>query len=170
MFDSLTVYADELAAVLDDGERLVASATVSYTAGREETGEPSGGVTWDIFGLDVPAWNAAAERVVGGTTLVGSPGSLAGQLARSMGAAGELILTDRRILVARPISVGRPADVEWGQPVSAVVDVRHDPRLLQRGRIRLTMRDGSMVRLMAGMLTRRQAARVVDGWSGLQSG
>ena len=158
--DSAQVYAGELAPLLAPGERLVSATMVQDRAGEERTGRPERGVTFDVVnGLSVPAWEAATERALGGVSLIGGPGSLADQLRRALDDANHLVITDQRILAA---SLGvREGAVVWQAPRAALAAASHTPRLMQRGRVTLGLADGSVLRVMAGMLSAKEALRLV---------
>lgn len=161
--DPARLYDAEIASLLGPGERLACAVTASYFAG-EERGEPVPGVSFDpINGLDVAAWNAAAERLVAGVSLSGAPGSLArglrGAFDALQGGANHLLLTDAR-LVAADLGSAR-ACVVWQVPRHVLAGVRLKPRLLQRGRVAVGFTDGSVLCLVTGMLTAGEAKRLV---------
>ena len=159
-FDSLTIYADEIAAMLEPGESALVAVSATYLAGQVVAGPQTSHVTFDpVNGLDVDAWNRAAERAVSGVTLVGGPGSLAEQVVRSFGQANHLVLTDRRLVLAE-LSPSTSA-LRGALPRSAVVGMRVDPRFLQRGRIRLDLAEGSMALLICWMFRATAAHRLV---------
>ncbi|MBB1509364.1 hypothetical protein [Tessaracoccus sp. MC1756] len=164
MFDPVKIYADEFAQVLEPGERIVAAPYVAYMAGREQTGPEDNVVTFDVIdGLTVPKWNRAAESAISGLTLNGSQASLAADVARAFDGHAHLVLTDARVL-AVDLPLNGTLVVKGSWPLDAVAEIRHDPRLGQHGRLRLTMSDGSMVRLVAGLFFWRRAQRLVTAW------
>ncbi|MDO5684403.1 MAG: hypothetical protein Q4G46_16455 [Propionibacteriaceae bacterium] len=159
MFDSAQVYADELATVVEPGERVLNATMVSYLPGRERRGRPDS-VTFDpINGLDSSRLNDAAVEAMGGTSLHGADGSLADQLSNVIGAASHLVITDRRVLVV-DLGTGS-AKLRWSAPRAAIVSMEWAPRLLQRGRVRVQLADGSTVLVVAGMLSGGAAKRLV---------
>ncbi|NHB85697.1 hypothetical protein G7085_16780 [Tessaracoccus sp. HDW20] len=160
--DSAFVYGDRIAEALRDGERLDGAFMVAYMAGEERMGLPDPGPSFDLVnGLDVPAWNAAAERLVAGVSLVGAPGTLAHSAkgAFSGGEADHLLITGERIAAAHVD--GQRASLVWEAPRAALLGARRSPRLLQRGRVTLAWSDGSLLRLVAGMVFTREAHRLV---------
>ncbi|SHJ15580.1 hypothetical protein SAMN02745244_01846 [Tessaracoccus bendigoensis DSM 12906] len=157
------LYSDEIAPLLAAGEQLACAVTVSYFAG-EERSAPVTGVTFDpLNGLDVGAWNAAAERMVGGVSLIGAPGSMGHALRDAFGAfnggANHLLLTGGRLMAAELTS--EKGRVVWQSDRSALAGVRHQPRALQRGRVVLGFSDGSVLALLAGMFFAGEARRLV---------
>jgi len=161
--DSAFVYADQIADALRDGERLDGAFMVAYMAGEERRGRPDRGPSFDpVNGLDVPAWNAAAEALVAGVSLVGARGTLAHSArdAFSGGGANHLLITGERIAAA--FVDGQRASLVWEAPRAALLGARRSPRLFQRGRVTLVWADGSLLRLVAGMVFTREARRLAD--------
>ena len=155
--DSARLYSAQIAAVLDPGEVCLAALLCQYAPGEEHTRPVDDTVTFDpLNGLSVPAWERAAGAAIGGVTLVGAPGSSASGLVGAMTRADHLILTDRRLAAA---SLGAEPALSWWTPRAAVAQVRVDPRQLQRGRLRIVFADGSMARVLAGLLLNTEARR-----------
>ncbi len=157
------LYSEQIMALLAPGESPVCAVTASYFAGEERTGTTTG-ITFDpINGLDVGSWNAAAERMVGGVSLTGAPGSLAhalmGAFGGFSGGANHLILTGQRLIAAELLTDrGRAV---WQVDRRQLIGVVHQPRFLQRGRVVLGFADGSALAMMTGMFTSREAGRLV---------
>lgn len=165
MFDPLKIYAEELDQIRHAGEEVVAAPLVSYFPGREITGPEDNVVTFDIIdGLTVPLWNRAAEGAISGVTLQGSPVSLAAEATRAFQGSIHLVITTRRLLALDIPVDGAATTVRGEWPLESLVELRHDPRLGQHGRLRLTMSDGSMLRLVAGLFFAGRARRVVAAW------
>lgn len=159
--DSAQVYSAELAPLLLEGERLACAVMVTYVSG-QELGMPLPGISFDpVNGLSVGAWDAAAERLVGGVSLSGAPGSLARVFRDAIdGDANHVILTDRRVIAAY---LGpREGRTLWQGARELLVGVTLKPRLLQRGRVALGFVDGSVLCLMAGAFSQREAKRLVE--------
>ena len=79
MFDPLTVYPDEVAALCTEGETPLAAASVAYFSGREHTGrETTLDLSDRIIGhlLGLPIYTDEAAEVVAGVSLEGAPGTL----------------------------------------------------------------------------------------------
>jgi hypothetical protein len=74
-----------------------------------------------------------------------------------------LVLTNARMLVVNHKPSKAPT-VGWERPLDSVAGISWSPRLLQFGRIELRFRDGSAVRLMAGMISPLAARRFVRAW------
>lgn len=158
MFNDLSVFADNISAGLEPGEQALFAGLAHYTHGHEELGREDRSVSFDpLNGVQWEPAEAAAERLVGGTTLVGFPGCLAQRLAAA--ATEHLVLTDQRLL-AGTYGDG-PLRTQWQTPRTQVAEVAHRPRLLQFGRVEVGFVDGSVVRLMLGMLSPRPARRLV---------
>ena len=155
--DSAQIYSEQIATLVEPGEAALAALMCQYAHGEERTGPADDTVTFDpLNGLSVPAWERAAGEAIMGVTLVGTPGSLAHRLMDAMADADHLIWTDRRLLAA---DLGNPATLAWAVPRDQVAEVRVDARMLQQGRIRVVFADGSMLRLLAGMLFAGEAHR-----------
>lgn len=161
MLDDLTVFSDNIAAGLETGERALFAGLAHYPNGHEDLGREDRSLSFDpLTGVQWAPAEDAVERLVGGTTLVGFPGCLAQQCARA--AESSLVLSDRRLLVAT-YNDG-PLRTHWQSPRHDLVRVMHRPRLLQHGRVEFGFGDGSAVRLMLGMLSPRQARRLVAAY------
>lgn len=149
MIDHVRVFAEDIAAGLDPGEKALFAGQAHYTHGHEDLGRIDRSVSFDpLNGVQWEPANSAVERLVGGTTLIGYPGCLAQRLAAA--AHTNLVLTDQRLLVG---SYGDgPLRVEWAAPRTDLVEIAHRPRFLQVGRVEVGFADGSVVRLMLGMV------------------
>ena len=168
MLDPARVYASELAALCAPGEQVVAALSFTYHPGQELNAEPAvDRVSFDpIDGLDVPRWNRAAERFVGGVILDVRRGSDAASLVavdRADLAVTTLVLTDARLFVAKHKPNEAPS-LGWARPRDSVAEIVWSPRLFQFGRVELRFQDGSIVRLMAGLLFPMAARRFVRTW------
>lgn len=168
MLDPARVYDTELAALCVPGEDVKAALSFIYSSGQELTAQPTDDrVSFDPFdGLDVPTWNRATERLIGGVSLDARQGTDASFLVGSDGrgvAMTTLVLTNARILVVNHKPSKAPT-VGWERPLDSVAGISWSPRLLQFGRIELRFRDGSAVRLMAGMISPLAARRFVRAW------
>ena len=164
IFASEQVYADELAELLQPGEALLRAVMAQYLAGAEETGPVDNVVTFDpINGLYVASWDRAMTKAMGGVTLRGDHGSLAATCARSFDHADHLVLTTQRLMV---VHLGpKQGKLAWHAPLAAVVELAHDPRLFQHGRIRVAFSDASLLRLGCGYLFPGAARRVAGAFA-----
>ena len=165
MLDPARVYATEFANLCVPGEEVVAALSFTYHPGQELTAERTDDrVSFDpLNGLDVPRWNRATERFVGGVTLDVRRGSDAGSLVaadRADLAMTTLVLTGTRLFVAKHKANEAPS-LGWERRRDEVAEIVWSPRLFQFGRIELQFRDGSIVRLMAGLLSPLAARRFV---------
>lgn len=168
MLDPARLYATELAELCEPGQAVVAALSFTYHPGQVLNAEPTDDrVSFDpLNGLDVPRWNRAAERLVGGVTLDARQGPDAASFVaadRADLAVTTLVLTGSRLFVAKHKG-GKALSVGWEGPLASVADIAWSPRLAQFGRIELRFRDGSAVRLMAGVLSPLAARRFVRTW------
>lgn len=87
MLDPARVYDTELAALCVPGEDVKAALSFIYSSGQELTAQPTDDrVSFDPFdGLDVPTWNRATERLIGGVSLDARQGTDASFLVGSDG-------------------------------------------------------------------------------------
>ena len=168
MLDPARLYATELAALCEPGEEVAAALYFTYHPGQELNAQPTADrVSFDpLNGLDVPRWNLATERFIGGVTLDVRRGSDAASMVaadRADLAVTTLVLTGARLFVAKHKANEAPS-LGWERPRGSVAAVAWSPRLFQFGRIELRFRDGSVVRLMAGLLSPLAARRFVRAW------
>lgn len=102
---------------------------------------------------------------IGGVNAAGGDGSLADGFSRALGASAtmHIVVTDRRLLVVGDEGTVRttPVRIHFGVDRSAVVGAERAPRLLQRGRVRLTFVDRSWAMAMLGMIKSSAATRLL---------
>ena len=168
MLDPARLYATELAALCEPGEEVAAALSFTYHPGQELNAQPMADrVSFDpLSGLDVPRWNRAAERLIGGVTLDVRRGTDAASMVaadRADLAVTTLVLTGARLFVAKHKANEAPS-LGWERCRDEVAEIAWSPRLLQFGRIELRFRDGSIVRLMAGVLSPLAARRFIRTW------
>jgi hypothetical protein len=102
------------------------------------------------------------EHLLGGITGSGASGSAAAQVERCGAHLNVLAVTDSRLLF-----LAHDGAVEYRTLLAldggAILGAGSRPTLGQRGRLELRFRDGSAISLMAGMLSRRAAMRLLAG-------
>lgn len=118
-------------------------------------------------GLSVdPDWIAAK---LGGVNAAGQVGSLADGFSQALGTGnGHLLVTDRRVIVvATDAPLRGPITQRLAFEVDrrAVTSIERAPRLLQRGRVKITFVDGSWAMAMMGVVKTAAARRLVDALS-----
>lgn len=166
MIDYVKLYADDLARHCQDGEHVLAATPVTYHPGDEQVGPQDKSISFDLNGLDVPAWNDAATRAIGGRTLISPPDGAAVGLARATSGHVHLLLTTRRLAVLDKLGHTEGSRVLWESDRSRVATVAHDPHwLFQWGRVMVGFADGSVVRLMAGLVSAGHAKRLERAFS-----
>lgn len=158
-------YRDDLAALLPPGEQALADAPANYIVGREQIGiksDPSGpiDIATDIaLGLPVFEVADATSELLGGISLVGFPGSLAVSMRDSLTTVCEVVVTNRRLLLAT-LTV-KPHQIVWSVDRSLVRGITLAPRFLQPARGLIAFADGSGIALSLGMFGAGAAKRVV---------
>lgn len=158
MMDYLNLYRSELEALCMPGETPIALNAVMYMQGKEEVGNMSS-ITFDpINGLDVSRWNDAADKFVGGTSLIAPNGGMALGMHRVLDGSMELMLTNLRLVLIKG-TLGSPKGLQvvWACNLNDVANIQHQPRLTQRGRLLIQFVDGSAIRLMAGFISGKKA-------------
>jgi hypothetical protein len=119
-----------------------------------------------ILDIDWP-WNRIDwDDKLGGTSVVGPPGSLAVRLAdaarHQVSQYG--VVTTRRFAIVRRIAADRFTLVAEA-PRDEVVQARRHGRPFQRGRVVIGFADGSRLAVETGILLTRQAGRLVAALS-----
>jgi len=113
-------------------------------------------------GLSVdPDWIAAK---LGGVNAAGVAGSLADGFSRAVETVGHILLTDRRFAVIAtdaPLRGPITQRIAFEVDPRAVASIERAPRLLQRGRVRITFVDGSWAMAMMGMFKAAAARRLI---------
>ncbi|MEO7588008.1 MAG: hypothetical protein ABIS84_08270 [Arachnia sp.] len=166
MLNYAKIYADELGGLCQPGEEIVDIISALYNPGREVEPDESKTASFDpINGLDVSAWNDAAEKLVGGVTLDTRRGHEAADMARSFLSGSNLVLTTRNLMVVGNVSSDTTPDVSWEGTLESIAAITHDPRFpLELGRLRVDFADGSMVRLWGGLVLPFAARRFVTSF------
>ena len=117
-------------------------------------------------GLSVdPDWISAT---LGGVNAAGHVGSLADGFSRAVESIGHILVTDRRLAVIAtdaPLRGPITHRVAFEVDRRAVTSIERAPRLLQRGRVKITFVDGSWAMAMMGIVKAAAARRLVAvGW------
>lgn len=163
----LGLMPDEVRAQLAPGEQALAYENATQLAGASgirPAGPPRADVGWSwnpfVGGLTVnPDWIGAG---LGGVNSGGAAGSLADQFSQHLERGTHILITDQRFgVVGNVAGVLSTPDlrITWAVPRGTLVAVEPAPRLLQRGRLRLTFVDGSWAMAMLGMFVRRASRR-----------
>ncbi len=169
MLNRFAIHRDQIDAALDPGETARALTSVAYFSGFEDLGDPPSRADRDLLidhllGLPSPFWVERTDRLVTGVSLIGHRGCAAMRMRDAVvGGFDDLVPTDRRLLAVR-IPAGAPAEIGWQAPRADVVGIHRRPRLLQAGRLMVAFTDGSIIALMAGLVRRAPARRLVDAW------
>jgi hypothetical protein len=106
------------------------------------------------------------DRLVGGVTCGGPPGSLARRTEHALsplgGGADHVAVTDRRLLLLRQalLSLHARFDEVWDVPLHAIASARPRPRGLLRRRVELWFADGSYLVLALPTFRAPSPARV----------
>jgi len=163
-----TIFAEQLAGLLEPGERAVALQPATYTAGDEQLGEPPADLASTLVdtALGLPTdWSMRlASRVVAGVSIVGWPGCQALGLRTALDVAvADLLLTTHRLLVVEGVGTDQ-ARITWAAPRTTVIRIERAPRFAQAGRIVLVFADSSALAVMAGVFTGGGARRFVEAW------
>lgn len=112
------------------------------------------------------------HELMGGMQADAWSGSLAERVQQAMQHSPlHVLLTDRRLALVVEESQGVVTlETAWRPLLSIerrhVQTIVHDPRLMQRGRVRVTFADGSWSMLMLGMVRRTAADRLVAAFAG----
>lgn len=188
VLDPLKLYSEEIREFLPASEPPLACITAAYFPGREVASTPSsgegdtidpGGVRteaergWSInvfdASLSIHAWDAAVEKLIAGTSLMGAPGSLARTLSTDITPTADLLLTNRRLIVVDNLrQSGRTTSLVWSCTVDEIAAMSRIPRgVLQRGRIGIVFRDRSSIALVAGTITNGKAKQLVNAFNTL---
>jgi hypothetical protein len=116
--------------------------------------------------LGWPIYGELTTRLVAVTSLVGFPGCLALGLRDALcSMTTMLVLTDQRVMVAEtPFELKAPPTLTWVATRTAVAEMTVAPRLAQRGRVMVTLADGSGLAVMLGTLRAAAAKRFVGAW------
>lgn len=158
MFDYLKIHYDELLTHCGPGEQPLALVSATYIEGDEGSVAPSG-VTFDMHGLSVAAWEHGIEGLLAGKTLFVSRGITALHVKQATLGSPDLLLTTHRLIALDDGMLGSDngARVTWAIPLSEVATIRHSPRFFQAGRLLIAFADGSAIRLMAGIVFAKRA-------------
>lgn len=168
--DYLKLYGGDLAPQLLPQERLTAIVSAGYVSGNEDTGadDPhlTAGERAAAHLLGLPIYSELTRRIVAGTSLVGFPGCLALGLRDALSSMTTmLVLSNQRVMVAEtPFELHVAPRLTWVAARTAVVEVVHAPRFAQRGRVMVTMADGSGLAVMTGTVRSGPARRFVQAW------
>lgn len=166
MFDYLKLYREELSALCGPGEWPLALAKVTYVQGHEDIGRRGPSVSFDpIVGLDVRSWNEAADKAIGGTSLIAPRGGMAVSLHRVAMNMPELLLTTAQLMaIAGTLGRAQKMKIAWRCTLDDIDAISHQPRFAQRGRLYIRFTDDSAIRLMAGMLSAKKARALVEAF------
>lgn len=168
--DYLKLYGGDLAPVLLDGEHPLSIESAGYVSGLEVTDAPDPQLTLGERAaahlLGLPIYGELTTRLVAGTSLAGFPGCLALGLRDALASmTAMLVLTDQRVLVAEtPFELKAAPRLTWVAARTTVVEVTPAPRFAQRGRLMVTLADGSGLAVMMGVLRAAGAQRFVAAW------
>ncbi len=173
LLDPLTIYADHIAWILAEGERAVVAAGVGYFSGREDDGtvEPrlslKDRLLAHLFAL--PIYTEQMMGVLFGSSLRARPGTLAAGLHEAIEDVMmmDCLLTDRRLLMVADLTVEQPV-IGWQCRLDDIRGIVPAPRLMQLGRIMVSFQDESWIALVAGVLLRSRAKRVIAGWESVR--
>lgn len=167
----LELMTDEERAVLLPGERPLALELASQISGYSGIGrdeKPSMGLGFDPVpgpGSGVQVDQGWMDAKVGGVNAAGAAGSLADRFSRALNisANAKLLVSNRRVaVIANDGSLKGPQQVHFEVERGGVVRAERTPRLLQRGRIKLTFADGSWATAMLGIVKTGAAERVLE--------
>lgn len=161
---------DQTRALLLPGERPLAYELATQLAGHSGIGgdaSPRAGVHFspDPFVGGVQVNDGWLDAKVGGVNAAGGHGSLADQFSQALGrpTMAYVLLTDRRVMVVGDEGGFRttPPRIHFAVERRAVARLERAPRLLQRGRVRITFADGSWAMAMLGLLKAAAARRLL---------
>lgn len=170
MLNRLEAFADEVGRVLASGERPLAMRGAVYLAGFEDLGQPKptlGAETLEdmLWQLPTPYFMDLADRAVAGTSLIGWPGCDAQQLSAALASTGDLLVTDRRVVVLEiPAGASPQVTVRWARELSGIAGLHRAWRFAQAGRTWFFLADGSAVAIAIGLFTTGAAKDVVAAW------
>lgn len=162
--------SDETRALLLPGERPLAYELATQLAGHSGVGgqpNPRAGVSLDRdpFNGGISVDQGWMDAKIGGVNAAGGHGSLADGFSRALdgSATMHLVVTDRRLLIVGDEGTVRttPVRIHFGVDRAAVVGAERAPRLLQRGRVRLTFADRSWAMAMVGIVKSSAATRLL---------
>jgi len=176
MLDRMKIYADHIARILAPEEHPTVAAGVDYLiSGYEDDGHapiPKPGLGERIIDTLLGVGGIwvdpdKLDRFFFGCSYRGRFGMLAAGLKDVIDgsdlAVPDLLITDQRLILLKDLSDEVPV-ILWQCPLGAVAAVASAPRPLQHGRIIVSFQDGSFIALIAGILLRRRAKRIVAGW------
>ena len=173
MLNRLSIFAEPIARLLEPGELPQSLTPVTYLAGVEHLGAERPKFDADTvgdmaLGLLTEYWMHVANSMVTGTSLVGWAGCMAVDVRDALrDPTDDLLVTDRRLLIVHQ-EPNNAFTQRWQAPLSDIVAVRRIPRLLQAGRIWLSLSDGSAVAVCLGLVRRAPARRFCATWTRLQ--
>jgi hypothetical protein len=119
-----------------------------------------------LLDIDWP-WNRIDwDKVIGGVSVSGSPGSSAIRLAdATSNDAGQFgVVTGQRLVVIRQVG-GDRFELVAEAPRAEVVYARRKGRFLQRGRVVIGFADGSCMAVTTGILLTHHAKRLITALS-----
>ncbi|WP_446663973.1 hypothetical protein [Flexivirga sp. B27] len=168
----LELMSDDERALLDAGERVLACESATQLAGHSGIGDearPGPGVGFDADPMagGVTVDQRWVDAAVGGVNAAGARGSLADRFSAALDvAAAKVVITDRRLLVLGDEGTLRttPVRIRFEVPRAGVVELTRAPRALQRGRVRISFRDGSWAMAMTGLVKKAAADRLVTAY------
>lgn len=174
MLNRMTIYADHIARILAPGERPTVAAGVDYLMpGYEDDGHapiPKPGLGERIIDTLLGVGGIwvnpdTLDRFFCGCSYRGRFGMLAAGLKDALDSSTmpDLLITDQRLILLKDLHDEVPV-ILWQCPLGAIAAVASAPRPLQHGRIIVSFQDGSFIALIAGVLLRRRAKRIVAGW------
>lgn len=163
----LDEFAPVLEPVLRPGEVVLALPDVTYILGDEVTVEPMPGLVDDLDDVDLPEQSLVETfwGLVTGETLVGHPGSCATSLRDAvadapLGADGDLVLTDQRLLVVDKLAAA-PV-VTWECERRHVAAAKVTSGIGFAGRVVILFVDNSGISLLLGIIRRSAAQQLVE--------
>ncbi|MGC5627127.1 hypothetical protein ACPYO6_02620 [Georgenia sp. Z1344] len=166
--DMLRHAGDALPRVLrTPDERPHAWEGVAYMAGAERFGPRPrfdlGSPLDMLLGLPTDYTADLADSVVTGVSLIGWPDCLATEVRDAIDRCETfpylLVTSHRVVLTTNPLESA--PEILWDLPRDVVRGARRRGRLLQAGRVELVLADGSLLRVMLGLVLTGAARRLV---------
>lgn len=161
----LHLFVNQIAELMGDHEGPWFLGSAMYIPGAEQVGPDKVLFGKDdllelALGLPVPALQQKMNQLVIGSSLVGDWGSIAERLAGQLLGTRDILVTDYRLMV---LEQGHQKFYTlWQTSVSDVLSAVLIPRFGQRGRVRLTFKDGSAVNVVLGMVLTGNARRFIE--------
>lgn len=156
----VALLSDEVRALLGENETPIAFEFASMMGSADRTGKHPktrlyDGFSWDPVLGGIQAEDGYFESKIAGVGAEGPEGSMGSALLEAIGTGASLLLTTDRLMVVEQY---KPR-VRFQVPRSELIGVRAVPRFGQLGRLELSLRDGSRVRPMLGMIWPAAARR-----------